>query len=618
VFTLDPQRMSYMQDFRLAHALYEPLLRWNNEDFSIVPAAAEMPEVSYDGRTYTFHISPEAKWSNGVPVTAHDFVYSWSRLLWPDTAADYSQLLFVVNGAEEFFNWRSDQLASFASAAIADERSGVERAALAYEEAQQRFAQTVGLKAIDNRTLQVTLKQPCAYFLDLVCFAVLHPVYQPCVEGWELDDSATASIQEGGCVSIDPPLLDQRRFFSLDPSTGRIEQKHEWARPGKLVSNGPYVLDEWRYKRDFRLTRNPYFHRPQIVRNDIVVCLSIEDSNTTVLGYETGDVDWLTDVTAEYVPDMLAQRETYLAHHRAELDSLRSQGFSFDDALAQLPPPDSALGERRNIRALPAFGTEFIQFNCRPTLADGRKNPLADARVRRALALCIDKDQIVRTATRLKEPVIGSLVPPDSIPDYQTPSGLTLNIERARQQLAAAGWKDRNNDGTLENDAGETFPLIELMYSTRAPRHQWIMLNLRDQWQRALGVGVELRPADPKSFGDSLQQGKFMISHGRWYGDYGDPTTFLDICKTGDGNNDRGYSNPRVDQLLNGAARELDHAKRMRMLEECERYLMEEELPLVPLCQLVQVYMYEPGKLKGLSEHPRLVQYLWQMETREK
>jgi oligopeptide transport system substrate-binding protein len=113
----------------------------------------------------------------------------------------------------------------------------------------------------------------------------------------------------------------------------------------------------------------------------------------------------------------------------------------------------------------------------------------------------------------------------------------------------------------------------------------------------------------------SRPQGKFMISHGRWYGDYGDPTTFLDICKTGDGNNDRGYSNPRVDQLLNGAARELDHAKRMRMLEECERYLMEEELPLVPLCQLVQVYMYEPGKLKGLGEHPRLVQYLWQMEV---
>src|SRR5688572_1819064 len=110
VFTLDPQRMSYMQDFRMAYALYEGVLRWNNHDLSIEPAAAELPEISQDRLTHTFHIRPQAKWSNGDPVTAHDFVYSWKRLLFPDTAADYSNLFFIVDGAEEFFTWRSDQL----------------------------------------------------------------------------------------------------------------------------------------------------------------------------------------------------------------------------------------------------------------------------------------------------------------------------------------------------------------------------------------------------------------------------------------------------------------------------------------------------------------------------
>ncbi|MCZ6735403.1 MAG: hypothetical protein O7C65_06395, partial [Planctomycetota bacterium] len=104
---------------------------------------------------------------------------------------------------------------------------------------------------------------------------------------------------------------------------------------------------------------------------------------------------------------------------------------------------------------------------------------------------------------------------------------------------------------------------------------------------------------------------------GRWYGDYGDPTTFLDLFKTGDGNNDRGYSNAYVDELLQRAARETDPQRRMRILEECERFLFAEEVPMLVLCQLVQLYMYEPAKVTGLSRHPRLTQYLWQMKVRD-
>mgnify|MGYP003575520609 FL=1 len=605
VFTLDPQRMSYMQDFRFAYALYEPLVRWNNENDSVEPAAASLPEVSFDQRTYTFHILPEAKWSNGDPVTAHDFVYSWQRLLWPDTAADYSTLLFVIDGAEDFFNWRTSQLASFG---VDKSR---ERANELLDAAKRRFADTVGLRALDDFTLQIRLRRPCPYFLDLCGFAVLHPVYRPCVEGWVLSDSMRQALREHGWAQIEAPPMEARAFISLDPATGRIEQKHEWSRPRKLICNGPYVLDEWRYKRDMRLKRNPLFHRPEMVKNENVQCISIEDANTTVLAYATGDVDWLTDVTAEYVPDMLAERGVYEQRHRAEIDLFLAQGLSLDEALASCPAPQS--GERRNIRAMPTFGTEFIQFNCRPMLPDGRKNPFADARIRRAFAMAIDKNEIVNNVTRLNEPVVGSIVPPNSIAGYRAANGVAFDRTRAMDELAAAGWKYDN--GMLNNASGEEFPVIDLMYSTRTQRSQWMMLNLRDQWQDALNVRIELRPADPKFYGDSLQYGKFMISHGRWYGDYGDPTTFLDIFRTNDGNNDRGYSNPRVDQLLEGASRELDAAKRFRMLEECERYVMDEEAPLVPICQLVQVYMYEPGRLNGLSEHPRLTQHLWQLES---
>ena len=91
--------------------------------------------------------------------------------------------------------------------------------------------------------------------------------------------------------------------------------------------------------------------------------------------------------------------------------------------------------------------------------------------------------------------------------------------------------------------------------------------------------------------------------------------TFLDLLRSTNGNNDRGYSNPAIDATLDAAALELDPAARMTMLRDLETILFTREIPLVPICQLVQVYMFAPDRLDGLSEHPRMVQYLWEFEV---
>jgi oligopeptide transport system substrate-binding protein len=231
--------------------------------------------------------------------------------------------------------------------------------------------------------------------------------------------------------------------------------------------------------------------------------------------------------------------------------------------------------------------------------------------------MSVDKRAIVEQVTRLDERVATALVPPGSIPGYDTPEGLPFDPARARVEFTAAGWIDRDGDGLVENMDGVPFPIIDLLYSTSTARYRNISLALRDMWQRQLGVRVELRAKESKFFREDVKAGNFMIARGGWYGDYGDPTTFLDLCRTGDGNNTRGYSSAYVDDLLARADAEADPATRFRLLEECERFLFQEDVPLLVLCQYVQLYMYEPGRLTGLTRHPRLVQHLWQLEAGE-
>lgn len=610
VFTLDPQRMSWMQDFRLASALYEPLVRWNNDDFTIEPAAAAMPQISEDQRTYTFRIHDEARWSDGSPVTAHDYIWSWHRAILPDTAADYSMMFFAIEGAEELFRWRADQLAEMSRRVEAGQpvRSGHSL----WVETQERLTRDVGLRAIGDKTLEVTLKRPVAYFLDLVAFGTFHPVYRPCVEGWELEDSEWSLVRDHGWHTIEPPPFDRRAWVRLHEDTGRLEQQHEWTKPERLITNGPYVLTDWRYRRGMRLALNPAYHAPEMVRSKTIEILSIEDSNTAVLAFTSGGIDWLSAVETEYQADLLRERLAYDTVHRAEYESRLAQGDDPDTALANLPAPGD--GERRDLHAFATFGTEFFSFNCRPTLNSGEANPFHDARVRRAFVLSANRQAIVEQVTRLNEPIATALTPPGSIPGYDVPVGLGYDPERAREELARAGWSDRDGDGRIENDRGEPFPTVDLLFSTNAPRFRNISLALRDMWQRELGVRIELRGKDSKAFKEDLKSGQFMIGRGNWYGDYGDPTTFLNLFHSMDGNNDRGYSNPRIDEMLAEADRETDAMKRLAILRECERILFEEEVPMFTLCTLVQLYMYDPVHVRGLSRHPRLTQYLWELE----
>ena len=568
VFTLDPQRMSWLSDLQIGYCLYEGLVRWNTEDFSIEPAAAEQYEISDDGLEYIFHLRNDARWSNGASVTAHDFRYAWMRLLTPDTASDYSSFFYSISGAKEYWDLRTKQLQDGTFVTL--------------EELEESFGSIVEIKVVDTFTLKVKLDLNVPYFLDQIALAVCSPVYKPAVEGWAIDDSKKKLVVENGWYSVEPPTMENRRFVSLDKESGRIKQKYTWARPGNIICNGPFVLDEWRYKRDMWLVRNPHYHSPSITTINTIQGITIADANTAVLAFEGGQADWLSSVNVEYQSDMLRQKDEET---------------------------------RTNIHAFPTFGTDFFSFNCRPTLVNGKLNPFSNAGVRRAFVLATNREVIVKHATRLNEPTVTSFVPPNSIVGYGNVEGLGFDPERAKEELALAGWRDRDGDGVLENADGTLFPPIDLLYTTNTPRYKWISLELRDQWKKNLGVRVELRGTDNKFFSSDLHSGNFMIARGRWYGDYGDPTTFLDVFKSDNGNNDRGFVSIKIDAALNEAALERDPAKRMEMLRSIEEELFTEEVPMLVICQLLQLYMYEPSRVTGLTSHPRLVQHLWRVNV---
>jgi oligopeptide transport system substrate-binding protein len=578
VHTLDPQRMSYQHELRRARVLYETLINLRASDCALEPGVAERWEISPDGRTYTFHLRENARWSNGDPVTSEDFRYSWRRAILPDSAADYSGLFLAIEGAQEFFDARTAMTAEFA-ATHANAPSAAEAEAL-WKRTVELFDATVALRAPDPRTLVVTLKAPLVYFLDLCAFPCFAPVHPATVES---------------CVSI-------------DPSTGRLIQRHDWTKPGRIVVNGAYVPTVWRYKRDMRLEQNPYYWNKDAVVARTIECRTVENPNTGVLSFQSGAADWLTDLGPDYRVDMLAERRAYLARHKAAIDAGLARGEMLDDIVATLPPPGA--GERRDVRGFSAFGTDFFSFNCRPSLPGERLNPFHDARVRRAFALAIDKQALIDRVTRLNERVASTLVPHGSIPGYPVVHGLGYDPERAREELKAAGWEDRDGDGVVENADGVRFPTVDILYSSSNPRYQNLSLAMRDMWKRELRVAAETRGKDTKLYRNDLQKGNFMIARGGWYGDYGDPTTWLDLQQSTNGNNDRGYRNPEYDRRLAEASVQEDPERRLAMLAEVERWLFTEEVPLLPLCNYVTVYMYDASAIDGITEHPRLEQDL--------
>jgi oligopeptide transport system substrate-binding protein len=602
IYTLDLNQMSYMQDFRLTYGIREGLYSPDPVTLRPVPAGAVGYDLSEDKRVWTFHLRKEAKWSNGDPVTAGDYVFSWRRML--EEPGEYTYLFFYVRGAEEYsrqlqvYYSFADQLAKYDKdpLAYAKEQGAYDEAVAEFEKANPKpkggadpawdakrkaldaelvrklkprnerpdFAK-VGIEAVNDLTFRVSLRNPVTYLLELAAFPPFYPRHARSMERFK---------------------------FVQNEATGQYTYENVYTRPPHVVTNGPFNLTRWDFKRRLILEKSPTYWDRANVRSESIEMVVSDNPLSQFLMYESGKVDWMSEVDGDLAAELKEKK-------------------------------------RADLKSSPAFGTAFLTFICTPKLPDNvakqvgsDQNPLADVRVRQALAMAIDKRFIVENVTRMDELPARSYVPPDgTLEGYTWPAGsdksrmdykafqallrsengltgpgpgLRYDTARAKQLLAEAGYPE-----------GKGFPKLPIIYGTNSPVRQKITQVLKNQWKEALNVDVDIQGLEGKNFRDKVSNKEYAIAPVAWYGDYPDASTFTDKYLSNSKQNDSAYINPRYDELVAMAAKEGDAAKRLAMLSEAENFL-NVEAPIVPLYHYVNTSLNKPNVF-GCDPNPRMV-----------
>lgn len=269
VQTLDPAKISWQTDIRAADLLFDGLTQYHPRTLENIPCIAQRWDITEAGRVYTFHLRRDATWSNGDPVTAHDFVYSWRRVLEPETAADYGYLLFVIRNAQRY---HEGQVCARSTPEVRAEK----RAGGTFVEPLP-FDQ-VGVRAIDDYTLRVELVAAVPYFLDLTSFITLKPVHRPIIEAF------TIRSKEGQAIDTNPEWF-------LDPAN--------------LVCNGAYVLESWSQRQSMRFVRRPDYYDLARIPSERIDIIPVVSPSTALKMYEQGEADIMTQAPLRRVSEAL-------------------------------------------------------------------------------------------------------------------------------------------------------------------------------------------------------------------------------------------------------------------------------------------------------------------------
>jgi len=366
--------------------------------------------------------------------------------------------------------------------------------------AGRQAPESLGAEALGEHRLVLRLHSPTPYLLGLLTHPLTFPVHGPML----------------------------------------AEHGARFARPGQLVSNGPYMLDAWEVHSHVQLVRNPHFRdRPQI---GVVRFHSFDAPEAELNRYRAGELD--------FAMQMPMTRFQWLRENLAD-----------------------------ELHVAPTLSTQFWLFN---TI----RAPIDDLRVRQALTMSVDRERLTGVVTGLGDQPAYGLVPP-GVANYAAQAfpwsdqPMAERIETARALLEEAGY-------------GPQRPLrVEVHYNTDENLRR-IAVAVASMWRASLAVETSLHNEEFRVLLDRRKHpDRWQILRLSWAGDYNDASNFLEILAVGGAVNNTGYDDPEYERLLSDAAVETDPAGRRALLEAAERRMLE-HYPVLPLYHSVSKRLVKP------------------------
>lgn len=334
--------------------------------------------------------------------------------------------------------------------------------------------------------------------------------------------------------------------------------------PDTFVSNGPYMITDWTPSERIVLTKNPNYvggwDSSKIV-SDTITLLLLEDSSASYAAYNSGEAQLIKDVPTDEIPS---------------LTKAEDGGDFYVDTI---------------------LGTYYVSLNL-------QRDAFKDAKVRKALALSIDRDYVANTIMQGTYSAADSIVGPGIVDEsgYFHDNGnapyisadYEANLAEAKKLLEEAGYPNGEGYPTIEystNDAGYHVPLAEY---------------LQQAWGD-LGITLTINKMEWSSFTPARRAGEYDVARNGWVMDYNDPSNMLDLFCSGNGNNDGKYSNPDFDAAID-ASRVADSAEHFAQLHKAEDILME-DMGCLPIAYYNDYWLQSPT-LKGTWHSPYGYWYL--------
>ncbi|RCS54853.1 peptide ABC transporter substrate-binding protein [Bremerella cremea] len=588
--SVDPAKATGAPEGRILDAIFEGLYRKlpDPEDpykMKPMPGMAISHDLSDDKRIYTFHMRPGAKWTNGEPVTAYDWTFSWMRFLHPESASQYAYQLWYIKNAKRYTTMEVN---------VGDK---VEVELTDRPNSAQLFPRGTIVSGIvtkiDEKTIEPEEKKKDGeegkeekktykfYHVDCVPDVAGEPDWNAgatkrvfylkktpdkLVAEYANSESAHNVLLHFSEVGIKAPdemtlvveldyptpyFLDLAAFYPMHAVNRTCIEKYgypNWTKPENIVTSGPYKIQTRRIRDRIRLVKNPDYYNADTVKLDVIDVLAIQSDTTQLNMFMSGQLDWATTVPSTVIPEL------------EELDDKKQEEPRYK-------------GLRKDLLLKPMLATYFYRVNT-------QRPPLDNPKVRQALDLAINKQEIVDHVTRAGQVPANSLVPP-GLPDYTGPEAPGYDPERARQLLAEAGFPD-----------GKGMRKIQILYNT-LESHRAIAEVIQQQWKSNLHIDVELRNVEWGVYLTTMREMDYDVVRAGWIGDYPDPNTFLDMFVTDGENNQTGWSNKEYDELIHSAIQEPDVDKRRQMLYDAEK-ILNEERPILPIYYNVSLNMVRP------------------------